>query len=168
MARSGEKRDDTESGRTRRALEFAYRYALPRLRAERHANTGFSAPSYNRLVSRNYEFYAQLCRDLATERHPYTDEAVLELKAAEDQERMGSWRRVERSLLMDAAADLIFVVDGLPEPVREAIVLHAMGLSPRQVARRLGHRASFSVADDLRRGLLMIWASGSLSIGRIV
>lgn len=69
----------------------------------------------------------------------------------------GEWRRIELKHTDDAASELASAVQALPDPMREVVLLYALGYSPQKVRRVLKHRVSFSIEQDYRRGLEIVW-----------
>jgi hypothetical protein len=66
------------------------------------------------------------------------------------------WKRHERRHRDEAAQELMQVVLGMPQPWREVVILRAMGCNWREMARRLPHRAQFSMLDDWRAALRLL------------
>lgn len=152
---------------TRRALTYAYRVVLPRMKSERYARTGYSTPPQNRMIERNFEFMYQVVREeTPTDR----DVSMMDVRRMMDDEMAtgGEVQRIVREHVAESCMALVEVVRGLPDPVHDVLVLVSSGFTPRQAAKMLPHRAAFSVADDYRRGLDMVWCAAGEHVRNIV
>lgn len=130
-------------------LRLVYRNLLPRLtRSAIGGQLKMKRPSYESNISRSHEFMIQVGEDLGLKPDEWR-----ELVADNEASSISDWKRIERGHLEDAAAEVISVVRGLPEPVREVVERRAVGLSWQAIAKSLPTRALFSIKDDWERGL---------------
>lgn len=120
---------------------------------------GFSTPSMSRACVRSVDFFQDL--------GPEIGEWWFRLASA-SAEANEDWRRIERTHLEEAAAELATAVAALLPPVREVVVRRAAGQSWRRISEALPTRAYFSLTDDWEVALRTLWGRHGDVIRRLV
>lgn len=127
---------------------------------------GYSRPSHARLMIRSHAFVVAVAEEMG--------EWWVRMVAENERGRTRSgsssesWRRVERQHMEDAALDIVEMVEKMPRPMRDVVVLRASGASWREIGQALPDRAHFSMADDWCSALRLLWSRGSSSVARLV